>query len=89
MRRKGVPLQLSGIQSPLPVDGASRLPLLEEEPWPSTPVFLNGDTELTINRFLSDVRNAKLLHEGGSFDAIWPHAVWSTRNRQKRYWRAI
>jgi SpoVK/Ycf46/Vps4 family AAA+-type ATPase len=65
MRRKGVPLQTSGIQHSLPIDGASRLPLLEEAPWPSTPVFLNGDTELTVARFLSDVRNAKLLREGG------------------------
>jgi SpoVK/Ycf46/Vps4 family AAA+-type ATPase len=65
MRRKGVPLQTSGIQHSLPVDGVSRLPLLEEAPWPSTPVFLNGDTELTVARFLSDVRNANVLREGG------------------------
>jgi len=65
MRRKGVPLQTSGIQQSLPIDGTSRLPLLEEAPWPSTPVFLNGDMELTVARFLSDVRNAKVLREGG------------------------
>jgi SpoVK/Ycf46/Vps4 family AAA+-type ATPase len=65
MRRKGVPLQTSGIQQSLPVDGASRLPLLEEEPWPSIPVFLNKDTELTISRFLRDARNTKVLQEGG------------------------
>jgi DNA polymerase III delta prime subunit len=65
MRRKGVPLQTSGIQHSLPIDGASRLPLLEEAPWPSTPVFLNSDSELTVARFLSDVRNANILREGG------------------------
>lgn len=65
MRRKGAPLQTSGLQQSLPVDGASRLPLLEEEPWPATPVFLNADAALTVTRFLSDVRNANMLREGG------------------------
>jgi DNA polymerase III delta prime subunit len=65
LRRKGAPLHTSGIQLTLPVDGASRLPLLEEAPWPSTPVFLNGDSELTVARFLSDVRNADVLRDGG------------------------
>lgn len=65
IRRKGVPLQTSGIQQSLPVDGVSRLPLLEEESWPSTPVFLNADAELTVTRFLSDVRNTNMLRDGG------------------------
>jgi ATP-dependent Zn protease len=65
IRRKGVPLQTSGVQQSLPVDGISRLPLLEEEPWPTTPVLLNGDTEVTIARFLNDARNANMLREGG------------------------
>jgi DNA polymerase III delta prime subunit len=65
IRRKGVPLQTSGIQQSMPVDGASRLPLLEEAPWASSPVFLNSDTEITIKRFLSDVHNSDVLRNGG------------------------
>jgi MoxR-like ATPase len=64
-RRRGVPLQTSGVQHSLPVDGASRLPLVDEEPWPSAPVILNSESEGIIQSFLSDVQNAQKLLEGG------------------------
>jgi DNA polymerase III delta prime subunit len=65
IRRKGVPLQTSGIQHALPVDGASRLPLIDEEPWPTTPAILNAENSGIIDRFLADVRNAQILADGG------------------------
>lgn len=65
IRRKGVPLQTSGIQQSMPVDGASRLPLLEEAPWATSPVFLNNDAATTTKRFLSDVHNSDVLRSGG------------------------
>lgn len=65
LRRRGVPLQTSGAQASLPVDGGSRLPLIEEEPWPSTPVILNDDTAGIITRFIHDNENAQLLRESG------------------------
>jgi ATPase family associated with various cellular activities (AAA) len=65
MRRKGVPLQVSGAQSSLPVDSASRLPLIDEEPWPGTPVMLNEQAGAVINRFLDDIHNAQRLFDGG------------------------
>ena len=61
IRRKGVPLQASGVQQSLPVDGVSRLPLLDEEPWPSKPVIMNEGIKGTVGRFLNDVSNAELL----------------------------
>src|SRR5687768_6479185 len=65
IRRKGVPLQTSGVHAALPVDSVSRLPLIEEEPWPSKPAILNAEAEVIVNRFIHDIRNAKLLAEGG------------------------
>jgi KaiC/GvpD/RAD55 family RecA-like ATPase len=64
IRRRGVPIHASGIQS-LPVDGASRLPLVDEEPWPQTPVILNDDARNAIERFVADVKNADKLAAGG------------------------
>lgn len=65
IRRRGTPLQPSSAQHSLPVDGASRLPLVEEQPWPNKPVVLNSDAEGVVTRFLSDIRNAQVLFEGG------------------------
>src|SRR6202008_2746495 len=47
-RRKGLPLQTSGVHEMLPVDGASRLPLIDEEPWPTKPVVLNEQVRGTV-----------------------------------------
>lgn len=51
-RRKGVPLRTSGAHDALPVDGVSRLPLIDEEPWPTKPVILNNEVQETVGRFL-------------------------------------
>jgi ATPase family protein associated with various cellular activities (AAA) len=64
-RRKGVSLQTSGTHHSLPLDGGSRLPLVDEEPWPSVPIILNSESEGVIKGFLSDVQNAQKLLEGG------------------------
>jgi DNA polymerase III delta prime subunit len=65
IRRRGTPLQASSAQRALPVDGASRLPLVEEQSWPNKPVILNNDAEGVVSRFLSDIRNAQVLFDGG------------------------
>ena len=65
MRRKGVPLQASGQTEALPVDAGSRLPLVEEQDWPVTPLFADEIVRATVHRFLEDGRNAKLLAEQG------------------------
>ena len=65
IRRRGVPLQASSAHEALPVDGVSRLPLVEEEAWPTAPAILNEESGMTVNRFLRDIRNADLLSEGG------------------------
>jgi len=64
IRRRGVPIQASGVQS-LPIDGASRLPLIDEEPWPQTSVILNDETRAAIERFVTDVQNAEKLAASG------------------------
>ncbi len=65
IRRRGVPLRASGYSEALPLDAKSRLPLIEEQPWPTTPVFLDSVTQSTVTSFLSDVEHARLLSEKG------------------------
>lgn len=65
IRKSGVPLRASGYMESLPVDAKSRLPLVEEQPWPSNPVFLNDDALRTFNDFLSDVGNIDQLSAKG------------------------
>src|ERR1700721_548826 len=47
VRKRGVPLRASGYVETLPVDTKSRLPLVEEQPWPSNPIFI-GDHEQRV-----------------------------------------
>ena len=65
VRKRGVPLRASGYMESLPVDSKSRLPLVEEQTWPSTPIFLNEEASRTFQDFLSDVENADALSAKG------------------------
>lgn len=55
LNRKGVPLQASGFTEMLPLDGKSRLPLVEEHQWPSAPVLLDERAQRQFVDFLTDV----------------------------------
>lgn len=65
IRKRGVPLRASGYAEPLPVDAKSRLPLIEEQSWPTTPIFIDADSQAVFASFLADVRNAELLSAKG------------------------
>lgn len=65
LRRRGVPLQASGYAEALPRDSASRLPLIEEGTWPTTPIMLNGESFAMYSHFVEDARNIDLLSEKG------------------------
>ena len=65
LRKRGVPLQVSGYAEALPRDGASRLPLIEEGQWPTTPIMLNGEPSATISQFVDDAKHIELLSEKG------------------------
>jgi hypothetical protein len=65
IRRRGAPLQASAAAVALPVDGGSRLPLIEEQQWPNTPIILNEDAGGVVARFVGDIQNAQRLLEGG------------------------
>lgn len=65
LNRKGVPLQASGFTEMLPVDNKSRLPLIEEHPWPDSPVFLNAAANEQFSAFLTDVKNHEKLAAAG------------------------
>jgi len=65
IRKRGVPLRASGYAELLPVDAKSRLPLLEEQPWPTTPLFLDRVGQSVFETFLDDIRNASLLASKG------------------------
>ena len=58
-------MKTSGHMETIPVDAKSRLPLVEEENWPSTPLFLEDSTRQTFETFLTDIQNSdKLKAEG-------------------------
>ncbi|KAF1720150.1 ATPase [Pseudoxanthomonas wuyuanensis] len=65
LNRKGVPLRASGYSEALPLDSKSRLPLLEELPWPNSPVFLDSSGKEQFSAFLTDVTNHELLASKG------------------------
>jgi SpoVK/Ycf46/Vps4 family AAA+-type ATPase len=65
IKKRGVPLRASGYMETLPVDSKSRLPLVEEQPWPSNPIFLNDDALRTFQDFLADVENIDALSAKG------------------------
>lgn len=65
LRQRAVPLQTSGYSEALPRDAGSRLPLIEEGQWPSTPVLLGDQEGRAVSRFLEDARNIELLSRKG------------------------
>ncbi len=65
IRKRGVPLRASGYMESLPVDAKSRLPLVEEQPWPGNPLFLNEEATRTFQDFLGDVENIDKLSSKG------------------------
>ena len=65
IRRRGVPLRASGYAEALPIDMKSRLPLIEEQAWPTVPVFLNSTNEAIVKDFLTDAKHVELLSSKG------------------------
>lgn len=65
LRKRGVPLQASGYAEALPRDAGSRLPLIEEGQWPTTPIMLGGEAGQTISQFIEDAQHIGLLAEKG------------------------
>ena len=65
IRKRGVPLRASGYVESLPVDAKSRLPLVEEQQWPDTPLFLTSHHSRTLRDFLGDVRHVDKLSAKG------------------------
>ena len=70
LRKKGVPLQASGQLEMLPVDMRSKLPLIEEMPWPTTPLFLNEEASETFARIITDAQNSHQLSQAGISSAL-------------------
>ena len=65
VRKKGVPLQAAGYAEALPVDGSTRLPLIEEGASPTTPVILDEATGHVVAQFIEDTQNHVELANAG------------------------
>ena len=65
VRKRGVPLRASGYLEALPVDSKSRLPLVEEQPWPEAPVFLGTEANRIFHDFLMDAQHVGELSAKG------------------------
>ena len=65
LRKREVPLRASGYVEAVPLDAKSRQPLVEEQSWPTAPVFLDEPARRTFETFLSDARHAEDLSAKG------------------------
>jgi SpoVK/Ycf46/Vps4 family AAA+-type ATPase len=65
LRRRSAPLRTSGHVQELPLDGRSRLPLVDENPLPSTAILMEAETEAVVNRFVEDALHADRLSQAG------------------------
>ena len=65
VRKRGVPLKASGYMESLPVDSKSRLPLVEEQTWPDTPIFLNESGWRVFSDFIADAHRIDDLSAKG------------------------
>ena len=65
LNKKGAPLQASGYTEMLPVDNKSRLPLIEEQPWPDAPLFLDSAGNEKFSAFIVDIKNHEKLAAAG------------------------
>lgn len=65
VRKSGVPLQAAGYTATLPVDPKSRTPLVEEQPWPVTPAFLDEASRSVFSTFIRDANSLHKLQAHG------------------------
>jgi len=65
LNRKGVALRASGFSEALPVDSKSRFPLIEEQAYPSTPLFVDERVGVIFQAFLDDVEHHDVLASAG------------------------
>ncbi|WP_112664037.1 AAA family ATPase [Microvirga flavescens] len=65
MQRRLVSLNDVRSVSQLPVDGKSRVPLVEEQPWPPIPLLLGEQAGAALSRFVAEAANSKQLSEAG------------------------
>jgi SpoVK/Ycf46/Vps4 family AAA+-type ATPase len=65
LNRKGVALHASGFSEALPVDAKSRFPLIEEQAYPTTPLFVDEQAGAMFRAFLEDVEHHDVLAEAG------------------------
>ena len=65
LRRRAMPLRASGHMEQLPIDQKSRLPLLEEQAPPSSPIFLSDIHGQVVRDFIWDAQHAKQLADKG------------------------
>ncbi|MEN5100344.1 ATP-binding protein [Stenotrophomonas sp.] len=63
--KKGVPLQAAGFKEVLPIDGKSRLPLVEEQTWPAVPCLLPETAREVFQSFIDDAIHHDLLAKKG------------------------
>lgn len=65
LRKRSAPLRTSGHVQELPLDGRSRLPLVDENPLPSTPILMEAETEAVVTRFVEDALHSERLSRAG------------------------
>ena len=74
LRRRSSPLRTAGHVQELPLDGRCRLPLVDENPLPSTAILMEAETEAVVNCFVEDALYAERLSKVGS--RVWACALF-------------
>lgn len=65
MKKRSVPLDHVRSVERLPVDNKTRIPLAEEQPWPTTPLLLEDDQDEILSRFVDEAKHADSLSRAG------------------------
>lgn len=65
MKKRSVSLDQVRSVERLPVDNKTRIPLAEEQPWPTTPLLLEDDQDEILSRFVGEAKHADSLSRAG------------------------
>ncbi|CAM5775091.1 ATP-dependent zinc metalloprotease FtsH [Labrys miyagiensis] len=65
VRKHMTSLETLGTSQRLPLDGKSRIPLLDEIAWPTTPLLMEEEVEAVVSRFVLEAKQADRLAQAG------------------------
>lgn len=65
LKKRRLPIEASNFSTGLPLDSRTRLPLLEERPWPGVPVFVDEVVSEVFSHLVEDAQHSEHLSQKG------------------------